>query len=114
MRRVLLDYARRHKALKRGGLRRKLTLDENMAIAVDRLSDFIVLDEVLSRLAAVDPDQARLVELRFFGGLSVEQTAHVLGISTATVKREWSSARAWLRKEMAKANGNDVGAIAAG
>jgi RNA polymerase sigma factor (TIGR02999 family) len=114
MRRVLLDYARRHQALKRGGLRQKITLDENMAIAVDRLSDFIVLDEALSRLAAVDPDQARLVELRFFGGLTVEQTAHVLGISTATVKREWSSARAWLRKEMAKANGDEAGAIAAG
>jgi RNA polymerase sigma-70 factor, ECF subfamily len=106
MRRILLDHARRHAAGKRGRAAGFLALDENMAIEPERLSDIMVLDEALSRLAALDADQARLVELRFFGGLSVEETAEVMGISTATVKREWASARAWLRKALAKSQVN--------
>jgi RNA polymerase sigma factor (TIGR02999 family) len=100
MRRILLDHARRHAAEKRGSAAGHVPLEENMAIASERLSDIVILDEALSRLAALDADQARLVELRFFGGLSVEETAEVMGISPATVKREWASARAWLLKAL--------------
>jgi RNA polymerase sigma-70 factor, ECF subfamily len=100
MRRILLDYARKHHAARRGSGGQKVVLEDTMAICEQRPVDMIALDQALTRLEALASEQARLVELRFFGGLSVEQTAEVLGISPATVKRSWSSARAFLHREM--------------
>jgi RNA polymerase sigma factor (TIGR02999 family) len=100
MRRILLDYARKHRAARRGGAGQKVMLEDTMAICEQAPVDMIALDGALNRLAGLDADQARLVELRFFGGLSVEQTAEVLGVSPATVKRNWSSARAFLHREI--------------
>jgi RNA polymerase sigma factor (TIGR02999 family) len=99
MRRILLDYARKHHAARRGS-GNKVTLEDTMAIATDQDLDMIGLDLALQKLATLDPDQSRLVELRFFGGLTVEETAQVMGISPATVKRSWSSARAFLHREI--------------
>jgi RNA polymerase sigma factor (TIGR02999 family) len=100
MRRILLDYAREHRAAKRGGAATRIAFDEALVVSDDRLEDILILDESLQKLAAVDPEQGRLVELRFFAGMTVEETSEVMGISTATVKREWSHAKAWLRREM--------------
>jgi RNA polymerase sigma-70 factor (ECF subfamily) len=100
MRRILLDYARKHRAARRGGAGQKVMLEDTMAISEQVPVDMIALDGALTRLAGLDSEQARLVELRFFGGLSVEQTAEVLGVSPATVKRYWSSARALLHREI--------------
>lgn len=100
MRRILLDYARKHRAARRGGAGQKVMLEDTMAICEQQPLDMIAVDAALERLGKLDPDQARLVELRFFGGLSVEQTAEVLGVSPATVKRSWSSARAFLHREI--------------
>ncbi len=99
MRRVLLDYAREHRAKKRSGGAR-VTLDDHLMVSEDHLEDVLILDESLQKLAAVDPQQSQLVELRFFAGMTVEETAEVMGISTATVKREWSHAKAWLIRSM--------------
>jgi RNA polymerase sigma-70 factor (ECF subfamily) len=101
MREVLLDYARRHHAGKRGGENaRKVVLDEALFISADRLDDVLVMDELLQRLAAIDARQSRLVELRFFAGMSVEEAGEVLDISPKTVKRDWRSAKAWLHREL--------------
>lgn len=103
MRRILVDYARGRHAAKRGGGLQRLTLaDEDAATAapVDDGADVIALHEALERLAVIDPTQARLVELRYFGGLNIEETAEALDVSPATVKREWAIARAWLRREL--------------
>lgn len=100
MRQILVDRARARGSLKRGGSRRRITLSEAAAAAEGLSVDVIAIDESLDRLAALDAQQARIVELRFFGGLTVEETAEALGISPATVKREWSVARAWLRREL--------------
>jgi len=99
MRRILVDHARRKQAGKREGGDR-VTLDESVAEAPQRSVDLIALDDALNKLAALDPRQARVVELRFFGGLDIEQTAESLGISPATVKRDWTFARAFLQREM--------------
>jgi RNA polymerase sigma factor (TIGR02999 family) len=103
MRRILVDYARAHQAEKRGGDHLKLPLDQ-VDEAADLCSrnnaDLIGLDEALNKLSALDPQQGRVVELRIFGGLTVEDTAKVLNISPRTVKREWSMARAWLRQQI--------------
>jgi RNA polymerase sigma-70 factor (ECF subfamily) len=104
MRRILLDYARSHDAVKRGGLRQKVLIDDGMAVTEQRAVELIALDTALTRLAEIDPQQSRIVELRFFGGLSVEETAEVMKISPATVKRYWNSAKAWLYREIAKEN----------
>jgi len=100
MRRILLDYARKHQAARRGSSGQKVALEDTMSICEQRPVDMIALDGALRRLEALDSDQARLVELRFFGGLSVEQTAAVMAVSPATVKRSWSSARAFLHREI--------------
>jgi RNA polymerase sigma factor (TIGR02999 family) len=100
MRRVLLDYARRHRAERRGGDAQRVLLEDTVAMCGPHPVDIIALDSALLKLAALDAEQSRLVELRFFAGLSIEQTAEILGVSTATVKRSWSSARAFLRREM--------------
>jgi len=95
MRRILLDYARKHRAERRGGGGQKVLLEDTMAIAEQTPLDMIGLDTALTQLSMLDPEQAKLVELRFFGGLSVEETAEVMGVSPATIKRSWSSARAF-------------------
>jgi RNA polymerase sigma-70 factor, ECF subfamily len=112
MRRILMDYARKHRAERRGGGGQKVMLEDTMAIAEQRPLDMISLDTALGQLSMLDPEQARLVELRFFGGLSVEETAEVMGVSPATIKRSWSSARAFLHREMTGGN-SDAGAMGA-
>ena len=99
MRRILVDYSRRRHAAKRG-LVTPESLQEVASMSDDRAGEILVLDEALTKLAALDPQQARVVELRFFGGLSVEDTAEILSLSPATIKREWASAKAWLAREM--------------
>jgi RNA polymerase sigma factor (TIGR02999 family) len=111
MRRVLIDYARGKKAAKRGGDAVRVTLEDASAPAEQPDVDLLGLDEALTRLAALDPQQAKVVELRYFTGLGIEETAQVLGISPATVKREWAMARAWLRRELA-ADRTDSGTTA--
>jgi RNA polymerase sigma-70 factor (ECF subfamily) len=100
MRRVLIDHARSKRRVKRGGLQQKVSLEDVVIAAEEQSYDLVALDEALDRLAKVDARQSRIVELRFFGGLSVEQTAEVLGISPKTVKRDWAVARAWLHREL--------------
>jgi RNA polymerase sigma-70 factor, ECF subfamily len=100
MRRVLLDYARKHRAARRGGDDERVLLEDTMVISEQQPVDIILLNTALDKLAALDQRQAQLVELRFFAGLSVEETAEVIGISPATVKRDWSSARAFLHREI--------------
>lgn len=112
MRRILLDYARKHRAERRGGGGQKVLLEDTMAIAEQKPLDMIGLDTALTLLSKLDPEQGKLVELRFFGGLSVEETADVMGVSPATIKRSWSSARAFLHREMTGGN-SDAGAMGA-
>jgi RNA polymerase sigma factor (TIGR02999 family) len=100
MRHILVDHARNRAAAKRGAGAPRLSLDEEVALPQARDVDIVALDDALNQLAALDPQQSRVVELRFFGGLSIEETSVVLGISPATVKREWATARAWLQREM--------------
>ena len=100
MRRILLDYARKHDAQRRGGGGEKILLEDAMAITNQKPLDMIGLDSALTKLSELDADQARLVELRFFGGLSIEETAEMMGTSSATVKRSWASARAFLYREI--------------
>ena len=100
MRRILVDHARCHAAEKRGGGIARVPLTEAIAMSQEQPAELLVLDESLTRLAAVDPQQGRIVELRVFAGLSVEETAEVLGISPATVKRDWAVAKAWLLREI--------------
>lgn len=106
MRRVLLDYARQKRADKRGGEGiRRVSLDAELLISSDRLDEVVALDEVLQRLSDMDAQQGRIVELRFFAGLNVEETAEVMGTSPSTVKREWRLAKAWLDRELASKPG---------
>ena len=100
MRRILVDHARAHQAEKRGGEAQILSLDENIDVSGERSAELVALDEALERLAELDPEKSRVVELRFFGGLSVEETAEVLGVSAPTVKRHWRMAKAWLYGQM--------------
>jgi len=102
IRRILVDYARSHHAEKRGSGAVKLSLDEAMAVPQKTELDLVGLDEALERLAQMDPRQNRIVELRFFAGLSIEETAEVMQLSPATIKREWNSARAWLFRELSR------------
>ena len=99
MRRVLVDYARRHGRDKRGGGVVVTSLDDH-AVAAGPSVDVVALNDALERLATVDPQQCRVVELRFFAGLSIEETAEAIGISPATVKRDWTTAKAWLHHEL--------------
>jgi RNA polymerase sigma factor (TIGR02999 family) len=102
MRRILVDHARSRQAAKRGGSDIKLPLEEAMIVSEGREIDLVALDEALERLAAIDPQQSRVVELKFFSGMSVEETAEVLGVSTRTVKRDWNVAKAWLRRQISE------------
>ena len=112
MRRVLVDYARRRSAVKRGDGAQHVDLDailqdesEHLTLAQEPEIDFAAIDDALKRLEALDPQQGRLVELRFFGGLSIKETADIIGVSPATVKREWAIARAWLQREITTGEG---------
>src|SRR6266481_7655116 len=100
MRHILVDHARSRLAAKRGAGVPRLALDPQIALPQRREVNLVALDDALTRLETLDPQQSRLIELRFFGGLSIEETAVVLGISPASVKREWATARAWLQREM--------------
>jgi RNA polymerase sigma factor (TIGR02999 family) len=100
MRRILVDHARTKKRAKRGGSDVRISFSEAVLKTPGQDLDFVALDEALDRLAAIDEQQSRIVELRFFSGLTVEETAEVLSISTATVKRDWSMAKAWLHREI--------------
>ena len=102
MRSILVDHARSHAYAKRGGGAHNITLDEAMIVSQERAAEVVALDDVLKQLADFDPQQSRIVELRFFGGLTIDETAEVLGLSPATIKREWSTARAWLYRELNK------------
>jgi RNA polymerase sigma-70 factor, ECF subfamily len=100
MRRVLVDYARAHKAgIRSGGLKR-VEWEEGLAMSAERPHEFLALDEAIDRLAELNPRQARVVEMRYFGGLSVEEIASVLGIAPRSVKRDWSLAKIWLFKDL--------------
>jgi len=101
MRRILIDYARGHSRQKRGGDHKKVSLDEAIIFDEQRADELLAVDDSLKRLAEMDPRQARIVEMRFFGGLSVEESAEVLKISPITVIREWNKAKAWLYKAVA-------------
>lgn len=101
MRRVLVDYARRQN-LKRGGGLKRVSLDEAADIGIDRAAEFVAIDDALNTLAEIDPRKASVVELRFFGGLSVEETADVLKLAPITVIRDWNMARAWLYRELSR------------
>jgi RNA polymerase sigma factor (TIGR02999 family) len=100
MRQILVDHARNHKAAKRGGNSLKLTLQEGLVGRKEKNLDVVALDDALNQLARLSPQQSEIVELRFFSGLTIEDTSEVLGISPATVKRNWTAARAWLFREM--------------
>jgi len=102
MRRILVDHARARVAEKRGGMQNKVELDDSMLPLQERTLDVLILDEALDRLAKFDPRQARIIELHFFGGLSVAETALVLDVSERTVKRGWTMGRAWLRSELSR------------
>jgi RNA polymerase sigma-70 factor (ECF subfamily) len=105
MRRILVDHARRHNA-KRGADREHVSLDDAAVVCTDRSSDFASLDDALNALAEMAPRKAQVVELRFFGGLSVDEAAQVLNVSAITVMREWKTAKAWLYRELTGRTGN--------
>ncbi len=100
LRRILVDHARGHAAAKRGGQRAKLELNEGIIAAYEEAVDVLALDDALRRLAEQDTQRARVVELRFYGGLTIDETASVLDVATRTVERQWRYARAWLYREL--------------
>jgi RNA polymerase sigma factor (TIGR02999 family) len=102
IRRILVDHARGHQRLKRGGDRQRVRLEEDAALSQERDLDLLALDEAMDRLARLSRRQARIVELRFFGGIGLKEIAQVLGVSQRTVDGDWSMARAWLRRELSK------------
>ena len=106
MRRILVDYARRHLRAKRGGGQEKLALDDVLLVSTERPDNMLALDESLTRLEKLDARQGRIVELRYFGGLKIEEVAEILSISPTTVRREWTSAKAWLYGELKERNGD--------
>lgn len=109
IRRILVDYARGQKSAKRGAGAPKLSLDEALGISGTTDLDLVALDEALNGLAKLDPAQSRIVDLRFFGGLSIEETSEVVGLSVATVNREWSVARAWLFRQVSRGENASAG-----
>ena len=110
MRRILVDFARSRRYLKRGGGAQKVTFDEALIPSPKRGQDLVLLDDALNALERVDARKSRVVELRFFGGLSVEETAEVLKVSQETILRDWKLAKAWLTREMSKAETNSPAA----
>jgi RNA polymerase sigma factor (TIGR02999 family) len=109
MRRILVDHAKTKHRQKRGGKEENLPLEAALTVQTDeRDIDLIALDEALTRLSAIDRQQAKIVELRYFSGLSIEETAKALDISTATVKRDWAMAKAWLRQKLTRREGTEI------
>ena len=108
MRRILVDFARARHNLKRGGQTPRVSLTEALEVAPEREADLVALDDALQTLAALDPRQSRVVELRFFGGLSVEEAAEVLKVSPETVKRDWRLAKVWLLRELGRTESHDA------
>jgi RNA polymerase sigma factor (TIGR02999 family) len=102
MRHILVDHARARQAAKRGGVARAVTLDEAAAVSVERAAELVALDDALESLAAFDQRKSRVVEMRYFGGLTVEETAEALRVSPETVARDWRLARTWLLRELSK------------
>lgn len=100
MRRILVDYARNRRYAKRGGSAQQVSLNEALIVSEERSAEVVALDDALKRLATMDGRKSQIVELRFFGGLSIDETAEVLGVSPGTVMRDWTLAKAWLRREM--------------
>jgi RNA polymerase sigma factor (TIGR02999 family) len=111
MRRILVNHAKSAGRIKRGGGRGRVPLEDAAVVAPEPDVDLVALDEALTRLASFDERKSRIVELRFFGGMSVEETAEVLSIAPATVKRDWTMAKAWLLKELTKGDGGEGGAV---
>ncbi len=114
MRRILVDYARAHLRDKRGGKQEKVSLDECLLVSPDRGDELLAVHESLARLEAMDARQARIVELRYFGGLTMEETAEVLHLSSKTVMREWNMAKAWLYGSLKGQYGDNSGELEAG
>lgn len=108
MRRILVDHARARCTSKRGNAPQRVPLEESLLFTEEQSDELVLLDEALERLARFDERQSRVVDLRFFGGLTVDETAEVLGVSSKTVERDWTVARAWLHREVSKSRGNDV------
>ena len=102
MRRILVDHARSRGRIKRGGGRKPISLDEKLTLSPQRDEDLLLLDDALEELAELDPRQAQIVELRFFGGLTIVETAEVLGLSERTIRNEWNMVRAWLRRALSE------------
>jgi RNA polymerase sigma factor (TIGR02999 family) len=100
MRRILINHARERNAQKRQGYATKISLDDAVGLFEKRELDLVALDEALNELATLDPQQTQIVELRFFGGLTIEEVAEIVGISPATTKREWDSAKLWMRRRL--------------
>ncbi len=111
MRRILIDHARGHSRQKRGGEQKRVSLDEAFVFSEKQADELLAVDDSLNRLTEIDPRQARVVELRFFGGLSVEEAAEVLGVSPKTIKRDWSVAKAWLYADLKERHGIDAAAM---
>ena len=107
MRRILVDYARGRNYAKRGGGAQQISLDEGLTVSQGRSAEVVHVHEALEQLAEFDPRKSQIVELRFFGGLSIEETAGVLGVSPGTVMRDWTLAKAWLRREISSAGSAD-------
>ncbi len=107
MRHILVDYARSRQYEKRGGGARRVSLDEALTVSDERAAELVALDDALKELARVDPRKCRVVELRYFGGLSVEETAEVLKVAAVTVMRDWSMAKAWLHRELSRSPAAD-------
>jgi RNA polymerase sigma factor (TIGR02999 family) len=108
MRFLLVDEARSRQRAKHGGAARRVALDEAAAVSAEPSADLLALDEALARLAALDERQGRIVEMRYFGGLSVEEVAEVLGLSVITIKREWLKAKGWLYRELRPGDRDDA------
>ena len=112
MRRILIDHARSHHYAKRGGGAHRVSLDEAAVLSEERASELVALDDALTSLAAVDPRKSQVVELRFFGGLNIEETAEVLKLSSMTIQREWRWAKAFLYREMSNRGSDGAGTLA--
>jgi RNA polymerase sigma factor (TIGR02999 family) len=104
MRQILVDHARRYRAAKRGGNRHRIALDDNLVVESSRTVDLLAMEDALAKLTKLDPRQAQMVELRFFGGLSIAEVAKVMEISKRSVEREWTMVRAWLRRELSRSD----------
>jgi RNA polymerase sigma factor (TIGR02999 family) len=107
MRHILVDYARAKQYAKRGAGARQVSLDEALTVSDERAAELVALDEALTELANIDPRKCKVVELRYFGGLSVEETAEALKVSPVTVMRDWSMAKAWLHRALSQAEAGD-------